>query len=104
MPETQSERAGTETAKRGQLNDGLVDDDRKGVIFMLIYTMLMSANLYCGKALFELNPTVGIMQITFVRGVLATIFMLLWLNKNLKHILIDSVEKSSLPSLIFRCL
>lgn len=82
----------------------MADNPRKGTICFLIHTVLMSANLYCGKALFDLNPTADIMQITFVRGVLASLFMLVWLNKNLKHTLIDSVDLASLPSLIFRCL
>jgi len=43
------------------------------------------------------------MQFTFLRGVCSTILMVIWGWGHLKHDLIDSVDRRSLPSLIFRC-
>ena len=63
----------------------------------------MSVNLYVNKESFSMNPLVGVLQFTFIRGVICTIMMLVWGFGHLKHDLIDSVDRKSLPSLIFRC-
>lgn len=76
----------------------------KGVIFYLIHSVLLSINLYVNKVLFGLSPTVSVIQFTFVRGLCSVILSLLMANRNLKHVLIDCVDRSSLLSLVFRCL
>ena len=64
----------------------------------------MSGNLYANKALFEAAPSAAIMQLTFMRGFVCTIMVLLMINRNMKATLYDPVDKKALPSLIFRCL
>lgn len=93
-----------EPAKPAGLNDGLTDNPKKGVVCYLIHTVLMSINLYAGKAMFDLNPTVGIMQLTFSRGFMATILLVAVLNTDLKATLVDGVDRSSVGSLVLRCL
>lgn len=46
----------------------------------------------------------AIMQLTFVRGVVCSLMVLLMINRNAKQILWDPVDRRTLPSLIFRCL
>jgi drug/metabolite transporter (DMT)-like permease len=64
----------------------------------------MSINLYTNKGLFNLNPVVGIMQFMFIRGVISTVLMTLWSYGSLKITFIDSIDKSNIASLVFRCL
>lgn len=80
------------------------DDPVKGVTYYVLHTVLMSANLYTNKAAFALNPLVGVMQFTFLRGVIATVLMLCWGRGQLKHALWDSVDRSNVFSLAFRCM
>ena len=63
----------------------------------------MSANSYVASALFSLNPSVSVVQLTFCRGVIASLMILALINVNLKKTLVDSIDRDSLPSLIFRC-
>lgn len=80
------------------------DKPTRGLVYYLIYTVLMSGNLYANKALFEAAPSAAIMQLTFMRGFVCTIMVLLMINRNMKATLYDPVDKKALPSLIFRCL
>ena len=80
------------------------DKPTRGLVYYLIYTVLMSGNLYANKALFEAAPSAAIMQLTFMRGLVCTIMVLLMINRNMKATLYDPVDKKALPSLIFRCL
>jgi drug/metabolite transporter (DMT)-like permease len=43
------------------------------------------------------------MQLTFVRGVVCSLMVLLMVNRNVKSTLWDPVDCKTLPSLIFRC-
>ncbi len=79
------------------------DNPSKGVAYYVLHTVLMSVNLYVNKASFELNPLVGVLQFTFIRGVLCTALMLLWGAGHLKRDLVDAVDRKALPSLVFRC-
>jgi hypothetical protein len=59
---------------------------------------------FCLKLLFAREPTLGFKELVFVRGVLATLFVLLYMNKNIKRELYDRIEKKQIPILIFRCI
>lgn len=80
------------------------DDPVKGVVYYLIHSVLLSINLYTNKALFGLNPAVSVLQFTFARGLCSVLLSLLMSRGNLRHELVDCVDRSSLPSLVFRCL
>lgn len=79
------------------------DNPRLGAIYYIIHTVLLSLNLYTCRALFAENPTMGTMQLTFVRGVISTIIVFAWINKGLKKALFGSVDRKSAPALAFRC-
>ncbi len=68
-----------------------------------MHTVLMSANMYATKSLFA-HTNAAIMQLTFLRGAVCSILVLLTINRNIKSTLIDAVERRTVPSLIFRCL
>lgn len=95
---------GSRPERRARAMSEQRDDPVKGVAYYVLHTVLMSANLYVNKAAFALNPLVGVMQFTFLRGVIATALMLVWGRGNLKHALWDSVDRSNVFSLTFRCL
>jgi len=80
------------------------DNTSKGVIYYLIHSVLLTIGLYVNKVLFGLNPTVSVIQFTFVRGFCSAILSLLMANRNLRYELIDCVDRSSVFSLAFRCL
>lgn len=80
------------------------DRPTKGVVYYVLSTVLMSANLYCAQGLFKSASHVAIMQLTFVRGVVCSLMVLLMINRNLKKTLWDPVDRRTMPSLIFRCL
>ena len=80
-----------------------VDNPRKGVYYFILHTLLMSANSYVASALFSLNPSVSVVQLTFCRGIIASLMILALINVNIKKTLVDSIDRDSLPSLIFRC-
>jgi drug/metabolite transporter (DMT)-like permease len=79
------------------------DDAKKGVTFYLISTILLSAQLYSNKMLFDTNPAVSVLQFTFVRGAVSLALGLLWSSGHLRADLIDHLDWATLPSLGFRC-
>ena len=73
------------------------------MVYYVISTVLMSGNLYAAQQLFKSASDVAIMQLTFVRGVVCSLMVLLMVNRNVKSTLWDPVDCKTLPSLIFRC-
>jgi len=78
-------------------------DRKKGIVYYIGHTVLMSGNMYATKQLFA-NSDAAIMQLTFLRGAVCSVMVLLMLNRNIKSTLIDAVDRKAVPSLIFRCL
>lgn len=70
----------------------------------LLYTVLMTVNMYVNKMLFSSNPQLTVLQFTFVRAVSSVLLSLLTGIGNLKRELFDSIGSDVVPSLIFRCL
>ena len=88
----------------GPAEISMKDHPRKGVLFYIIHTVLLSANMYAAQQLFAAADNVAIMQLTFLRGVICSLIVLLMVNRNAKQTLWDPVDCKTLPSLIFRCL
>lgn len=65
------------------------DDPRKGVAYYLIHTVLLSINLYTNKMLFGLNPSVSVIQFTFIRGVCSVLLGVIMGYGKLRHELVD---------------
>ena len=74
------------------------------MFYYIIHTILMSGNAYAAQQLFKTADHVAIMQLTFARGVVCSLLILLMINRNVKATLWDPVTCRALPSLIFRCL
>jgi len=80
----------------------MTDNPKKGTFFFVLQTILMSVNLYAGSATYIVSPTTTIIQLTFARAIITSLIMIVYVNKNLKHVCIDSVDRASVPSLVFR--
>ena len=77
-----------------------------GVTLYLLYTVAMASNNYVSKGLFEANPTVNVWKLTFIRGVIAFVMMMLKVNIRVKKELwdaFDSIDRKLIPYLVFRC-
>jgi len=70
---------------------------------MVLSTIFMVIANTLSKEQFELSPMLGVLELIFARGVISIVMLLCWVNKNAKTELIDKIEASSLPALIFRC-
>lgn len=90
--------AGKEKAKE------LKDNPRKGMIYYLIHTVLLSGNMYAAQQLFREAGAASTMQLTFIRGAVCSLMMLLMVNRSAKSTLVDPVDRKTLPGLVFRCL
>lgn len=80
------------------------DNYTRGFIMMVISTVTMVAANVSSKLQFEDDPTLTISELLFARGIITLIALAIWLNKNLKEDLIDSIDCKSLYPLIFRCI
>lgn len=79
------------------------DDPRTAVIFFVLSSVLLTANLYAAQALIFRHPDMSIMQMTFARGIAATAVMLAWVNRDAKRVIVTQIKVTCLPSLVFRC-
>jgi hypothetical protein len=70
----------------------------------VLSTIFMVMDNFCRKLLFDREPTLGVKELVFARGVLATSFLLIYMNKNIKRELYDRIEGKQTPILIFRCM
>ena len=77
-----------------------------GLTLYLLYTVIMTTNNYVSKAIFVLNPNVNVFQLSFARGCIAFLMMMVKVNIRAKKELWDAfkrIETSKLPFLAFRC-
>ena len=77
-----------------------------GVLLYILYTTIMSSNNYVSQGLIQTAPTMNVWQISFARGAIAFIMMMLKINTNAKKELWDvwrKIETAAIPFLIFRC-
>lgn len=81
----------------------VADNPRKAVSFFIFSSVLMTMNQYASQGLIFRNPGMSIMQMTFARGVAASLVMLVWINKDIGNVMFGQVQASCWPSLIFRC-
>jgi len=82
----------------------LKDNPVKGTIYFIIHGVISAVNFFVVKAAFDRNPDMSPWQMTLARASVSCLIMLIWLNINLKTALIDNVDRSTVPSLVFRCL
>ena len=74
------------------------------MLFYILHTVLLSGNMYAAQQLFKNAGHVSVMQLTFLRGVVCSVIILMMVGRNVKKTLYDPVNCRVLPSLIFRCL
>ncbi len=51
----------------------------KGFTYYTIYTVTLAASNYAQLGLFAVAPTVSTIQLTFIRGLICAIMVVLWL-------------------------
>ena len=55
------------------------------------------------KQTFIMTPTLSVFDALFARGLVSLVLLALYMNRNIKAELVDSVDSSNLKALIFRC-
>jgi len=78
------------------------DNPIRGTIYFLIFGVLTAANFFLAKGAYEKIPDVTPFQILFGRALSPAIIMILYVNVNAKKVMYDAVDRTVLPSLIFR--
>ena len=56
------------------------------------------------KGLYFYNPTIQVLQVTASKAIISSIILILFLNKNLKHIMYDSIDPDSKWALGFKAI
>ena len=73
-----------------------------GVPFSLAQSILIGVNRCCAKILFENHPTMTSSQLIFYRSILAMIGLIIFVNKNLKAQMFDSLRRDLIGNLILK--
>lgn len=78
------------------------DQPLKGMIFYLIYTVLYSLCFLCATYLYARNPNLNPFQMLLMRSLFALLIQAMFVNRELKHAVWDSIERDQVGSLVFR--
>ena len=76
-----------------------------GFVYFTIYTVVLAANNYAQLGLFSAAPTISTIQLTFIRGVICSIMVVILLvlkRENIYQKVIGEVDRSSIKPLICR--
>jgi uncharacterized membrane protein len=71
---------------------------------MVLSTVFMVLANVFNKMEFEMSPTLGVLELLFAQGVISIVVLMLWMNRNIKKDLVGSIDRSTVPALVFRCL
>lgn len=80
------------------------DQPVKGVMIYLLYTVFYTCNFVIANLLYDRNPNLYSFQMLIVRSCFVLFFQALYVNKDLKKAVCDSVKPKDLPVLGFRSL
>ena len=81
------------------------NDAVKGFGYYTIYTILLAANNYAQLALFKYAPTISTIQLTFIRGLMCALVVLVMLTmrgQSWKKELYSAIDETTIKPLIFR--
>lgn len=79
------------------------DNPVKGIAFFILSTVFMVLTNTLSKQQFIMTPTLSVFDALFARGLVSLVLLALYMNRNIKAELIDSVDSSNLKALVFRC-
>ena len=68
------------------------DNPKLGVTYMIIMGIFFASAYLCAKFLYESHPDLTPSQLLTYRGIITSLLMLIWLNRNYKVILWDSLR------------
>jgi drug/metabolite transporter (DMT)-like permease len=75
-----------------------------GYIYYIFFTIFSALGSLFAKFIYtSRHPDVSGFQLLLLRSIWSTIFLSLLANKNLKNIAYDSIPRSAMPTLAFRC-
>jgi hypothetical protein len=65
---------------------------------------VLCGQLYATKAIFTLNPTIAVFQVMALKALICFSVIAVSQNTKLKYIMVDSVDQTCIPSLVFKSL
>ena len=77
---------------------------RKGLPAVIFGNLALALMRLCIKYIYNRHPEIGFAQLLFYRGFLAFAFNIVWLNRNLKMEMYDSVKRDLLCQLVLKVL
>lgn len=80
------------------------DNPPLGIFYFCLSGFIFCLNFLCGKVLFEHHPDLGSSQLMVYRSTVSCLILIVMLNKRLKYIMIDSIDRSSVAPLATRTL
>lgn len=78
------------------------DNPTKGVVYYLLYGFFFQLNFIFAKVLYERNPSLTPFQLLFYRSMLSTLIMVIYVNRDLKKTIWDSVNRANAGPLMVR--
>ena len=75
---------------------------RKAIIFINSSIFCLSLTFLSSKFLYESHSDMKPSQLLFMRGVISTIFSILWVNRRIKYVIWDSIPKTQFKNLAIR--
>lgn len=73
-----------------------------GVCFYLLYTLVISCQLYCTKTIFTVNPGIHVFQVTALKASISVVIVLITQNRHIRTIVYDQVDREGVPALAFK--
>ena len=79
-----------------------VMNPRIGIPAVLLSNLCLALSRLCIKYIFTGHPDIGFSQLLLYRAILSFAFNIIWLNKNLKVEMYDSVKRELIGQLILK--
>ena len=84
LPEEEVKKAKTEEKK---------DNPTLGVIFFTLSGITFALNFIFAKVIYVNKPQTSALQVLVYRSIMSTAIMIIMINKNLKHVMWDSIPR-----------
>lgn len=78
------------------------ENPKLGILYFCLSGSVFCINFMLTKILYENHPELVVTQLLVYRSVIIMLILALYLNKELKSIMIDTVDEESVPPLITR--
>jgi drug/metabolite transporter (DMT)-like permease len=78
------------------------DNPRLGILYFCLSGFIFCLNFMCGKVLYEHHPDLSTTQLLVYRSTISIIMLIIYLNKQIKYIMYNSIDAASVPPLATR--